>query len=85
MAFTAVPEKVLMQVNKYVHPCERFPPFLKDTDRVQFEKDCSLHSNERISSYLQTFDAKLSEMFFGRADGTHTRIGRYESVYLEPF
>ena len=32
-----IPDKVLMQVNKYVHPCERFPTFIKPKDRKEFE------------------------------------------------
>ena len=35
----ANPKKVLMQVNKYVHPCERIPGQIKPQDIDKFEAD----------------------------------------------
>lgn len=60
-----MPEKVLMQVNKYVHPCERFPQFLKAPDRREFEKDYKIPNNERIKEHIESFDHKVYELFFG--------------------
>ena len=65
-----------MQVNKYVHPCERFPQFIKKNDQQEFEKDYSLRNNERIRPFIEKFDKKLLELFFGNAGGK-SRIHRY--------
>ena len=54
------PQNVLMQINKYVHPCERLPQFLKQTDLNEFAKDYTARENERIKDHLQAFDEMLT-------------------------
>ena len=44
----AKPEKVLMHVNKYVHPCERIPDFIEAEDLKMFAQDYTKKKNERI-------------------------------------
>ena len=66
----SIPDKVLMQVNKYVHPCERFPTFIKPKDRRDFEQDYKVRENERIKDYLEVLDRKIYELFFGNLDGS---------------
>jgi hypothetical protein len=57
-------------VNKYVHPCERFPTFIKPKDRRDFEQDYKVRENERIKDYLEVLDRKIYELFFGNLDGS---------------
>lgn len=52
----AQPQKVLMQINKYVHPCERLPHFVKTEDLDEFALDYGKKENERIREHLVTFD-----------------------------
>ena len=66
-----------MQVNKYVHPCERFPTFLRSLDKKEFEKDYTLRENERVKEHLENFDLKIYELFFGNPDGSNSRIKRF--------
>lgn len=42
-----------MQVNKYVHPCERIPSAIKQEDMEKFEADYEIDTNERIKDYLR--------------------------------
>lgn len=69
-----VPSKVLMQVNKFVHPCERVPAQLKATDQAEFAKDYQLKENARVRHYLVQFDTRVHELFFGSVDGTQNRL-----------
>ena len=46
-------DNVLMQVNKYVHPCERIPSQIKPDDIEKFEADYEIDTNERIKEYLR--------------------------------
>ena len=78
----ANPEKVLMQVNKYVHPCERLPGMIKPHDIEKFEADYELDSNERIKEYLRQFDEMLISKFVGAKDGGKSRIKRFKAEYL---
>lgn len=52
-------EKVVMQVNRYVHPCEKIPDFLKAEDLETFAIDYSTRENERIKGFLTAFDEML--------------------------
>lgn len=79
----AIPDKVLMQVNKYVHPCERFPTFIKLKDRKDLESDYKIRENERIKDNLELLDRKIYELFFGNLDGSQSRLKRYKQNYLE--
>ena len=45
-------ENVLMQVNKYVHPCERLPSFIQNADQEKFKLDYEKKENERIKAHL---------------------------------
>ena len=71
-----------MQVNKYVHPCERFPGMLKSSDIDKFEADYDLDSNERIKDYLRQFDDILVTKFIGSKEGGKSRIKRFKTEYL---
>ena len=48
----ANPQTVLMQINKYVHPCERLPHFVRQEDLNLFAEDYSKKENERIKDHL---------------------------------
>ena len=52
----AQPGKVLMQINKYVHPCERLPHFVKAEDLAKFAEEYDNKENDRIREHLKTFD-----------------------------
>ena len=78
----ANPKKVLMQVNKYVHPCERIPGQIKPQDIDKFESDYQLDTNERVKDYLQQFDDILITKFVGSPNGNKTRIKRFKAEYL---
>ena len=56
----AQPQKVLMQINKYVHPCERLPHFVKAEDLAEFALEYEKKENERIKEHLQTFDELIT-------------------------
>ena len=71
-----------MQVNKYVHPCERIPGAIKSEDVAQFEADYEIDTNERIKDYLKQFDEALISKFIGASNGEKTRIKRFKSEYL---
>ena len=76
-AQVANPGKVLMQVNRYVHPCERLPAAIKPDDLETFEADYGLDTNERIADYLRQFDGMLVTKFIGASDGAKSRIKRF--------
>ena len=76
------PQKVLMQINKYVHPCERLPQFVKKEDLEAFAEDYSKKENERIKSHLQAFDELVTHTLCGTQDGSLSRIKRYQRDYL---
>lgn len=78
----AHPEKVLMQVNKYVHPCERLPSFIHQEDLDEFAKDYSLKDNERIRGHIETFDSLVTQTLCGSLDGSNSRLKRYREDYL---
>lgn len=78
----ANPEKVLMQINKYVHPCERLPPFIKQEDLKVMAQDYDLKENERIREHLISFDELFTQTLCGTQDGRITRIKRYNEQYL---
>lgn len=65
----AVPQKVLMQVNKYVHPCERMPHFVKTEDLDELALDYEKKENVRIKDHLSTFDTLLTQTLCGSQDG----------------
>lgn len=71
-----------MQVNKYVHPCERLPAAIKPEDVEAFEADYALDTNERIADYLRQFDDLVVTKFVGASDGAKTRIKRFKADYL---
>jgi len=61
----ANPKNVLMQINKYVHPCERLPPFVKQEDLDVFAIDYTKKENERIKEHLSTFDELVAQTLCG--------------------
>lgn len=71
-----------MQVNKYVHPCERIPSTIKPDDIELFEADYELDSNERVKEYLRQFDEILVNKFIGATNGDKSRIKRFKTDYL---
>ena len=71
-----------MQVNKYVHPCERIPGQIKPQDIDKFEADYQLDTNERVKDYLKQFDDILITKFVGSPNGSKTRIKRFKAEYL---
>ena len=76
------PEKVLMQINKYVHPCERIPHFVRPEDMALFAEDYKKKENERIQEHLIAFDKLLTENLCGAQENNKTRIRRYQREYL---
>ena len=61
----ANPQKVLMQINKYVHPCERLPHFVQKEDLACFAQDYDKRENERIKEHLITFDEMVTQTLCG--------------------
>ena len=61
----ASPQAVLMQVNKYVHPCERLPAFIREEDLALFAVDYDKKENNRIKDYLKAFDLALTQSLCG--------------------
>ena len=80
--YVANPQKVLMQINKYVHPCERLPHFVKQEDLATFALDYDKRENERIKAHLVAFDEMVTQTLCGSQDGSKSRIKRYQSDYL---
>lgn len=78
----AQPQKVLMQINKYVHPCERLPHFVKAEDLAEFALEYDKKENERIKDHLQTFDELVTQTLCGSQDGLQSRIKRFQNEYL---
>lgn len=78
----AQPQKVLMQINKYVHPCERLPHFVKTEDLDEFALDYGKKENERIREHLVTFDQLVTHQLCGSQDGKQSRIKRFQREYL---
>ena len=54
-----------MQVNKYVHPCERLPAFIREEDLALFAADYDKKENNRIRDYLVAFDLALTQSLCG--------------------
>ena len=63
-----------MQVNKYVHPCERLPAFIRHEDLDLFAADYDKKENNRIRDYLVAFDLALTQSLCGAQDGSLTRL-----------
>ena len=66
-----------MQINKYVHPCERLPHFVKQEDMDCFAKDYAKKENERIKEHLMAFDELITRTLCGTQDGSVSRLKRY--------
>ena len=71
-----------MQINKYVHPCERLPHFVKTEDLDEFALDYNKKENERIKDHLVTFDQLVTQQLCGSQDGKQSRIKRFQREYL---
>ena len=71
-----------MQINKYVHPCEHIPSFVKQADLDVFALDYEKKENERIAEHLKAFDELFTQTLCGSQDGSETRIKRYQRDYL---
>ena len=71
-----------MQINKYVHPCERVPHFIKQDELAEFSMDYTKKEHERISDYIQTFDQLITFQLCGSQDGKYSRIKRFQREYL---
>ena len=56
----ANPQKVLMQINKFVHPCERLPSFVSKEDLDFFAEDYKKKENEPIKDHLKAFDELIT-------------------------
>ena len=78
----ASPQAVLMQVNKYVHPCERLPAYIRQEDLALFAADYDKKENNRIRDYLVAFDLALTQSLCGAQDGSFSRLKRYQEQYL---
>jgi len=78
----ANPKTVLMQINKYVHPCERLPHYVRPEDIEVFKADYTKKENERIKDHLVAFDELLTKTLCGSQDGEISRIKRYQQNYL---
>ena len=78
----ANPQTVLMQINKYVHPCERLPHFVKPEDLEDFAQDYDKKENERIKDHIMAFDELVTQTLCGSHDGNISRIKRYQQNYL---
>ena len=66
-----------MQINKYVHPCERLPHFVQAKDLQAFALDYEKKENERIREHMQAFDDLVTQTLCGSQDGTVSRIKRF--------
>ena len=71
-----------MQINKYVHPCERLPHFVKPEDLEDFAQDYDKKENERIKDHIMAFDELVTQTLCGSHDGNISRIKRYQQNYL---
>ena len=78
----ANPKTVLMQINKYVHPCERLPHYVRAEDLDCFQADYAKKENERIKDHLIAFDELVTQTLCGTQDGSSSRIKRYQQSYL---
>jgi len=58
-----------MQINKYVHPCERLPHFVRQDDLNLFAEDYDKKENERIKEHLVAFDDLVTKTLCGTQDG----------------
>ena len=70
-----------MQVNKYVHPCERIPAYIQQADQDKFKEDYNKKENERIKEHLETFDQMVCQRLLGCKGGL-SRIKRFQEEYL---
>ena len=68
---------VTMHVNKFIHPCEKIPNFIKATDLKEFSLEYDLKENKGIADALISLDKNLIELLFGGAKGKHSRVRRF--------
>ena len=71
-----------MHVNKYVHPCEKIPNFIKAMDLKEMQEDYQDKDNERFHHSLVQLDKAFIELLFGGSKGKHSRVRRFQSDYL---
>ena len=71
-----------MHVNKYVHPCERIPNFIKASDLKLLQEDYEKDENERFHEQLIELDKAFIELLFGGSRGKHSRVKRFQTDYL---
>jgi hypothetical protein len=72
-----------MHVNKFVHPCEKIPAFIKAVDLKEFSVDYDNPELEGVRLDLIEFDKKIVELLFGGSKGKHSRIRRFQEDYVD--
>jgi len=68
---------VKMHVNKFIHPCEKIPNFIKVQDLKGFSLEYEQKENKGIADSLITLDKNLIELLFGGSKGKHSRVRRF--------
>ena len=66
-----------MHVNKFIHPCEKIPNFIKAADLKSLGADYDVKELEGVRDDLIFLDKRIIELLFGGSKGKHSRIKRF--------